>query len=213
MARPTNATLDQQPPTAERIMAAARDHFRQKGLAGARMHEIAADAGLNKAMLHYYFRSKEDLFDAVFRHDTEPFRLSVVALMLGPLPLRDKITAFVNTYLDFVLPQPHIPVFMLTTLTQFPERMGVMLAQTPNYRKGVEMWSASVREAVARGEIRPIEPVHLWQHVLGLTLIGFIARPMLTRLFDLSPEAYAAVLEQRRQEVPTFILNALRPDA
>lgn len=215
MARPTNATLDAQAAAhstaPERILEAAREHFRLKGLAGARMHEIATDAGVNKAMLHYYYRTKEELFDAVFRHDTEAFRRALVALMLGPAPLEAKIEAFVGVYMQAMLPNPHIPVFMITTVAQFPERLQAMLAQTPQLAQAVQAWRQTVADAVAAGRIRPIGADQLYAHILGTTAMAFIAQPMIARLFELDAAAYRAFLEARGREVPAFILSGLRP--
>ena len=100
--------------TEKLIMEAAKKIFGRKGLDGARMQEIADEAGINKALVHYYFRSKEKLFEAVVNETFLSFFPKVLSLMSNPsISLFKKIESFVNLYISLIQENPHIPGFMV----------------------------------------------------------------------------------------------------
>ncbi len=110
--------------SAERkILEASKRIFQRKGMYGARMQEIADEAGINKALLHYYFRSKDKLFDAVFQDAAKSFFSKIRELINVEKPLFEKIEYFVEQYLELLMKNSFIPVFIISEVHQNPDRI------------------------------------------------------------------------------------------
>ena len=107
--------------TEEKIFIAATTEFITKGFDGARMQEIANKAGINKALLHYYFRSKEKLFKTIFVQIISKIRPVLIEFFTEKVPLETKVTKFVSGYIDFISENPHIPIFVLNELRNNPD--------------------------------------------------------------------------------------------
>jgi len=109
--------------TEQLILGAAKKVFIRKGLDGTRMQEIADEAGINKSLLHYYFRSKDKLFDVIFKEIVMSFAPRIVEILNSPISLFDKIELFVATYIDLLLKNPYIPGFLVNEVSKNPERI------------------------------------------------------------------------------------------
>jgi AcrR family transcriptional regulator len=202
-------TKEAEKATEAKIFEAARDVFHEHGYGGARMQEIANRAGINKSLLHYYFRSKDKLFEAVFHVSAMRVMPQVISVLTAEMPLHEKIEQFVHTYIDQMAANPHVPGFILQELRRNPNRLRQFVGEMARDKfAGI---ARDIEEAVARGEIRPIEPVHLLANIIGLCIFPFIARPMLQTVVGLNDDAYDAFLDARKDEVTAFILNALEP--
>ena len=105
----------------KKSLSAAREVFLQKGFAGARMQDIADEAGINKALLHYYFRSKEKLFETIFREAFEKLIPHITEVFSSDLPFYDKIRAFTDAYITMAIENPFIPLFVLNAMHSDPE--------------------------------------------------------------------------------------------
>ena len=108
--------------TEERILESAKKVFYNKGIDGARMQEIANEANINKAMLHYYFRNKEALFDAVFAEASQIIFPQVNELLNIEMPLFEKIRQFSDKYISLLSENPVIPVFVIKEMNNNPEK-------------------------------------------------------------------------------------------
>jgi TetR/AcrR family transcriptional regulator len=213
IARPSAPDRD----TEQRILAAAREVFIRRGTAGARMQEIAEEAGVNQALLHYYFRSKDRLAEAVF---------SEVAGRLGPAigrvlgsddPLEKKVEQFVHLYIDTARKHPYIPGYVLAELHHQPDRVAAMVARiaggssAPVAQPILARIGSQLEELAARGVMRPIAPEQFLTNLIALCVLPFAARPMLTIALGMDEPAFQRFLDERRAQLPGFILNALRP--
>lgn len=203
--------------TERRILQAARSVFVRRGTAGARMHEIAEEAGVNQALLHYYFRSKDGLSAAVFREVAGRLIPAVLTVLDSDDPLERKIEVFVHLYIDTVRHTPFLPGYILAELHHHPERLPAMVSQVagalpaPPAAALTRRLDAQLRERAAAGVIRSITPVQFLANVLGLCVFPFVARPMLTVAFGMDDSAFERFLDERRAELPGFILRALKP--
>lgn len=190
------------------IFLAAQQVFYERGYDGARMQEIADRAGINKAMLHYYYRSKERLFDAVFEKTLGSILPRVVEPLSSDLPLGIKIRRFVETYIDQLQQNPKIPGFLVHELNRNPERLGqVALAHVgpvlPKLR-------AQIEEAVVEGRIRSIRAEDLVANLVSMCVFPFLARPVMQVVMGLTEPEYDDLLNARKHSVTEFIFNALR---
>src|SRR3954468_10948841 len=107
--------------TEEKILEAARKIFLAKGLDGARMQDIADEAGINKAMLHYYFRSKEKLFEKIFTEVAGHFLPRIATILASENSVLEKIDTFCAEYINQVMQTPYVPIFILNEINRQPE--------------------------------------------------------------------------------------------
>lgn len=203
--------------TEQRILDAARAVFVRKGTAGARMQEIAAEAGVNQALLHYYFRSKERLSAAVFQQLAMRLFPAIVETLGGDLPLDHKIDRFVALYLENLQRAPFLPAYLLAELHHHPERVEQVLASVTGGTPGAVMrplfrkLGAQIDEGVRAGSMRPIAPEQFAANLISLCIFPFAARPMFRIMFEMDDARFDAFIERRRKEIPDFVRNALRP--
>jgi TetR/AcrR family transcriptional regulator len=202
--------------TEARILAAARRVFVRRGTAGARMQEIAAEAGVNQALLHYYFRSKDRLAVAVFREVAARLLPAMARVLGSEASLEQKVEQFVHLYIDTVRETPFIPAYILSELHHHPERLTTM--RDTSGVQPVQMAAGFLRrlgtqleERAASGAMRAMAPEQFVVSLMGLVVAPFLVRPALEAAFGMDDEAFARFLDARRAELPDFILNALRP--
>lgn len=195
--------------TEEKILNAARDVFIQKGYAAARMQEIADAANINKGLLHYYFRKKENLFRAVFDKAFGKFAGQINAIFEEDRPLFEKIEAFVDQYIDFLLENPHLPAFVLNELNTNPKEFVQDLLSRPEKPNPMKLIMQIQTETDA-GNIKPVNPIHLAINILSMCVFPFVARPMMQGLFQLNDEAYRQFMTARKKAITEFAINALR---
>lgn len=182
----------------ERIKAAARKVFHQKGYAGTRTRDIAEEAGINHAMLNYYFRSKEKLFSIVMMETMGQFFKGVgVILNDESTSLEKKIEQVVANYIDLLLEEPDLPTFILNEVRPNPQ---FFVEQSPI--REVLTNSALTRqyaEAVAQGRITEPNLIHTVLNVISLVIFPFIAQPIFTALSRTDKEAYKALMLERKK--------------
>ena len=193
--------------TEERILEAAKKVFHCKGYDGARMQEIADEAGINKALLHYYFRTKENLFDAVFRSAFGEIFSKLFTTIESEVPLDEKITNLVGAYIGFLQKNSYIPGFILAEMNQNPQKIIEVFksAPVPPARLFERMSKAVQDESLGKSDFRDV-----FINLLALCIFPIVARPMLQQIFEFSDKEYDQFIEKRKKEVPKFIMNAIR---
>lgn len=190
------------------ILNAAKRVFYRKGLYGARMQEIAEEAGINKAMLHYYFRSKDKLFDAVFSDAAENFFSKIENYINTDLPLFEKIEFFVENYIDLLLKNLEIPSFIITEIHHNPDRIKRIFAE-----KGLTVSNkllSDIMSAVSVGKIHPIDPFQLMLNIISLCIFPVAAKPLVQAITNKGEEDYMKFIELRKEEVSKFIISAIK---
>jgi TetR/AcrR family transcriptional regulator len=203
--------------TEERILQAARTVFVRHGTAGARMQEIAEEAGVNQALLHYYFRSKDRLAQAVFRDVAGRMVPSIVAVFGSNSSIEQKVEQFVHLYIDVVRQSPFIPGYIVAELHFNPERLTALASEIAGAHPASVMQAflprlgAQIDEQVRIGAMRSIAPDQFLVNLVALSVFPFVARPVLRIVFGQDDAAFSRFLDERRKELPDFILNALRP--
>ena len=193
----------------ERILAAARKVFTTKGMAGARMQDIADEAGINKALLHYYFRDKDKLFETVFIDEAQRFFPKINTIFSSEAPLFDKIENFVNEYIDEMLENPYLPWFVINELHRDPEQFMYKIWGRDNLPRPGKFLE-QIEKETKKGTIKRINPLHLLMNLLSMTIFPFVARPMIIRNLRLSDLQFKQAMEQRKKEIPKFIIDAIK---
>lgn len=196
----------------EAILAAARKVFTQKGYAAARMEDIAREAGINRALLHYYFRSKDRMFDIIFEQRFNEFFSGLAKIIFSERPLLEKIRAIVEHDINMVASQPDLPIFIMQELTQNPQRL-IEHAKGAGAVPGLMMKSmnSEIRKAVAAGQVKNIDGGQLLINIMSLCIYPFIAKPMIKTMNGLDDAGFGKMMKKRKKEVADFIIDALKP--
>jgi AcrR family transcriptional regulator len=203
--------------TEQRILAAARTVFIRRGTSGARMREIAEEAGVNQALLHYYYRSKDRLAEAVFQQAARGLLPPVVAVLGSDQTLEEKVERVVDHELRALLENPFLPGYILSEINHHPDRARQLVETIMSERvegfapRVFEVLAVQIAERVKSGTMRAITPDQFVMNLLSLCIFPFAARPMFCTLLGLDPDGFAALIERRRQELAPFFLAALRP--
>lgn len=201
--------------TEQRIFDAADRVFSRRGTDGARMQEIAEEAGVNKALLHYYYRTKEQLAEAVFRQTIGRFVPTVFEVMSSDLELEEKVERVVHGYLDLLCRRPYLPGYLISEMTHHPDRLPKLISAMTGDRIKLRVLAKlrrQIAERVDEGTLAPITAEQFLVNIVSLCVFPFAVRPMLSILvLDDDPEAFARFIEERRRELPGYILRALRP--
>jgi AcrR family transcriptional regulator len=195
--------------TEEKILTAARQVFIEKGLSGARMQDIADRAEINKAMLHYYFKNKEMLFEVIFKETAGKLFPHFEKLMDSDLNFFDKIRSIVSSYIEVIIQNPYIPLFVMNEMNKNPE-IGMKTffeAQKPGF---VRKLREAIDQSTKDGLIQPINPIHFIMNMFSMCAFPFIAKPMISLLTGIEDDQFKSLMEQRKVLVAEFIINSIR---
>jgi len=193
----------------KKILAAAKIIFMTKGMAGARMQDIADEAGINKALLHYYFRDKDKLFEVVFLAEAQKFFPKINSIFNSDVPLFEKIENFVNEYIDEMQENPFLPWFVMNEINRDPDQFMYKIWGKENLPKPGK-FLAQVEKEVKKGTIKRISPMHLLMNLLSMTIFPFVAKPMMIRNMQMNEPQFRQAMEERRKEIPKFIIDSIK---
>jgi AcrR family transcriptional regulator len=220
MAKPAPQEIPQAPldaDTESRILDAAHTVFLRRGTAGARMTEIAREARVNHALLHYYFRSKQRLAEAVFRRAIGQFFPLFIGILSSEASIEDKVRRVAAAQIDMLLENRYLPGYLIAELNHYPERasqlLGTMAGTSPSeVRAGLfGALGRQIEDAAQRGTIRPIAPQEFVINLVSMVVYPFAARPLVMAIMNLDDAAFVAMMNRRKAELPAFFLAALRP--
>lgn len=194
--------------TEGKIVEAAEKVFIENGMAGARMQQIADEAGINKALLHYYYRSKEKLFSIVFRTALKALLPNIIKSFKSEGSFFDKLRVFVNTYLNIIEKNPHLPGFVIHELSHRPEQLIQTIAELDI---DIQFIIDDIQAEIDKGNIINISPKHLIVNVISLCIFPVVARPMVTGvLFKGDKDEYKNFLKERKSHVADFVINSIK---
>ena len=203
--------------TETRILDAANSVFMRRGTAGARMTEIAREARVNHALVHYYFRSKQRLAEAVFRRAIGQFFPVMIGVLTSDAPLDEKVRLVAAAQIDMLQKNRDLPGYLLAELNHYPERaeqlLESMAGTTPSVLRA-RLFGTLGRQldaAAREGLIRPIRPQEFVLNLVSMVVYPFAARPLVEAIMGLDDSTFVAMMEQRKAEIPAFFLAALRP--
>jgi AcrR family transcriptional regulator len=196
-----------------RILDAADDIFVRRGVDGARMQEIADHAGVNKALLHYYFRSKADLARAVWFRIASSFAPGILQMMASDLSLEDKIDRFVDAYHATLTRHPYLMAYVISEAARHPDLVeGFYSAERRRAaRRMIDILRQQIDDHVRAKKMAPISAEQFFVTLAGSCLFPFAARPMIGGVFGLNSAGLRDFMERRRRELPAFLKRALHP--
>ncbi|MGD1892328.1 MAG: TetR/AcrR family transcriptional regulator [Cyclobacteriaceae bacterium] len=191
--------------TEERIKQAATKVFVQKGYAATKTRDIAEEAGINIASLHYYYRSKDKLFELVIGEALRNFSKVMDSIFNNDLPLHEKIRIFVERYIDFIKENPMVPLFIVAESQHNPETVDKLMA----HEQTLDKLEAQFKELAEQGVIRKMHHAHFMMNMVSLTIFPFLMKPLLLHKIELSLDEYNNLLEERKKMIPEMIINYL----
>lgn len=194
--------------TEEVILQAAQAVFMEKGVAGARMQEIADRAGINKALLHYYFKTKDKLSEQVVARTMGLMVPRLHALLNADTELFDKLRAVAAEYSRFLRAHPHLPLFVTNEAHRSPH---LFLAIGELEISRLAPFEQQVAAAVASGRIRPVSALQLLLRLVSLMVFPLLGQPLFQAILNLSPEQFEAELTRHHTDAAEFIIQGLQP--
>lgn len=194
--------------TEERILESAREIFIHKGFEGARMQEIADHAGINKALLHYYFRGKEKLFSSVFNNIIQQIGPTISVFFNEDIPLEVKVWKFVDNYLELIKRFPQMPLFIMNEISTNPERILKQL----NFESYLDFHKLGkqILEEHQEGRIIKVDIKHFIVNIISLTVFPFAAKIIIQKNLGLNEEAWHQFIEERKKVIPQTIMNWIK---
>ena len=199
--------------TEEKILAAAISVFQEKGMNGARMQEIADKAGINKALLHYYYRSKQLLFEQVFKTIVRVLGPKLRSIINSDVHLFDKIRLFTHEYIDLLMnhmfPQGRRgPKFIIQEINRNPDL--IRNTFTEEIKDSVDILRKQINELIEKGEIKPIDINQIIVSLVSASIFPIVAKPIIGTIFNMDDKAYLQFLEERKSNVAEMIINSIK---
>ena len=193
--------------TETQIFDAALRVFHKKGLAGARMQEIADEAGINKSMLHYYFRNKEQLFSQVFFQSFRKFMGSVLPILNEPNTWEEKIPVVIEHYTQVMQGNPHLALFVINELRQNTDGFSSFIKDNPLLNT---VCVAQLKQAMQNGEIRTVQPMQIWLTITSNIIFPFITEPMLKMTINFHDSDWDGFIADRKKIIADMLLLYLK---
>lgn len=190
--------------TEEKIKEAARVVFLKKGYAATRTRDIEEEAGINLALLNYYFRSKEKLFGIIMLETITGFAQGLTTVLNNEnSSLEEKVEMIASNYIDFITKEPNIPIFMLSEirndvsglLEKLPLRQIIMDSR----------FFKQYQEAVSKGKIMELNPLQFLINLWGLIIFPFIAKPLVQGIGGANDEQFNKAMQERKKLIPVWI--------
>lgn len=194
------------------ILETAERLFLDKGFALTSTTEIAREAGCNQALVHYYFRTKEQLFIRIFEEKVKIFAGAFFSIDEKPGTFLEKLTRKIEAHFDIVARNPKIPFLLINEITTNPQRIQALHKSIGDYPTDIiRKMSEELNEAIARGEVRPITVLDLILTILSLNVMPQLLRPVLEEVMPLPTEEVQKLIARRKKENVQVIINSLRP--
>ena len=195
------------------ILAAAKEEFLDKGYDGARTTSIARAAGVTHAMLHYYFKTKEQLFERIF-HETMGMLVEGILEVFTQTekPFRERIAEALGIHFEVIRENPRLPLFMIREVASRPERFAIIKNVISTFAGNLLIaMQCDIDQAVAQGEISHIEATTLLLDMISLNVFPFIVKPVFEAATGLDLNVDSKFWELRKQENTELIMRRLTP--
>lgn len=195
--------------TKEKILEAAQQEFVLQGFNGARMRAISERADINKGLLHYYFGSKEILFEEVFIYVFSKSMSELHVVMKPGNDIFESIARYVEMHMSKLIENPFIPIYILQETNRDPERLVHLMKQSCGHTL-FDHLESHIQEGIDAGILRPINPKQFVVSLMAMVVFPFLEKPLLKTLMNLGDEGYQTFLEERKRFIPAFVKAALQ---
>lgn len=196
----------------EAILEKATSLFLEKGFNATSTSEIARAVGCNQALVHYYYRTKERLFEGIFQNKIKFLLGSLLNVGKEDLPYREKLAKKIESHFEAIRQEPRLPLFFFSELGMNPERLKAVretLGEIP--QEAIEQMSNELQKEIKNGTVRPITIYDLLMTIVSLNIIAFLGEPIFKTITKISDEEYQKLLERRKKENVHIVLKSLEP--
>lgn len=193
--------------TEEKILSAAEQIFLRDGYDGSRMQDIADLAGINKALLHYYFRSKDKLFEKVFDDKIQSFFPQVGEKFAQDVPFLEKVHFFIEGYMELLRKNPYLPLFVLNTVNNKEKSAFIKKLPIELNRHVAQSYFADL----SKGRVRELAPAQFIISLMGMCIFPFLAKPILLDMFKADNESFDKLMQERIKELKLYVTLILTP--
>ena len=205
--------IKKEQPLEEAILEVAEKLFLEKGFAMTSTTEIAKEVGCNQALVHYYFRTKDNLFNVIFEQKFKTFFQGVFEMRtMGNLSFQDKLRHIIETHFDLLRKNPKMPALILNELSRRPDQIAVLREKLHSLpEKLFAELEKDLQVEIQQGNIRDISLMDILVSMLSLNIALFIIMPVAEKMLQINEIQKEFMITHRRSENVEFILKSLRP--
>jgi AcrR family transcriptional regulator len=196
--------------TEERIKEKARILFFQKGLLNATTQEIADEAGVNRALIHYYFRSREQMLETILNETLLLKKARVQSILSSDRPFRERIASYIDAVVDLGLTYPYLDNFIISEAAKNPDMIRNFCAKEPV--KSSDLIRKDLNAEIKKGTIAPISAEHFMVNLSAMCNYPLLAKPVLKAIHGMTETSYRKFLQERKQIIFMTIFNEEMPD-
>lgn len=194
--------------TEGKIKEAARTIFIHKGYAATKTRDIAEEAGINLALVNYYFRSKEKLFHEIMFDSIQAFMSGIFMVFFDEKStLQQKLERLSSSYIDFLMREPNMPIFILSELRSNPEKLVSKMTAGAKMKESVLF--RQIKEETIPEKLKQINPLHIIINLLGMIVFPFIGKPMLQLSAQVDQEHFKKMMNERKKLIPVWIMDMI----
>ena len=195
------------------ILETAEKLFLEKGFAMTSTTEIAKSVGCNQALVHYYFRTKDNLFNVIFEQKFKSFFQEIFEFKnLENMPFLDKLKFIIESHFDILTKNPKLPTLILTELTRQPEQINILREKLRAFPEQLfSLLSKDLENEIKQGNIRKISLMDLIISMISLNIALFLMMPIAENILQLTENQKNELIAYRKSENVEFILKSLRP--
>lgn len=196
----------------QQILETAERLFMEKGFALTSTTEIAKAVGCNQALVHYYFRTKEKLFESIFERKAQLMLSSILKMDDPTQPFEERLRKLVENHFDIMVENPQLPFLFLNELLTNPKRLELLTQKFQMLPLTLmERFANDLQNEIDKGRIRNVTPISILLTVLSLNLTPFIIRPIFQKMTNTSDELFNVIIQQRKQENILILMRSLMP--
>jgi AcrR family transcriptional regulator len=196
--------------TEELIKEKARALFFQKGFLNATTQEIADEAGVNRALIHYYFRSREQMLDVLLDETIQEKKKRARSILTSEIPFREKIARYIDAIVDYGLAYPYLENFIISETARRPDKLKLICSQ--DKVKSSDLIRKELEAEIAAGRLASISAVQFMVNLSALCNYPLLAKSVLQTIHGMSDSAYRKFLAERKQIIFRTIFNEEMPD-
>ncbi len=200
--------MTRQKNTEQKIFDAATELFLEKGVDRTSVRDIAAKANINLALLNYYFRTKENLFNAIFSKLMKENTKKLIEILDSDLSLEEKIQQYVAEYIDILLETPLLVSFVMAILHRSWEKITKM--ESISYLYGTEKFTQQLIDEARKGNIRRTNPTQFFVDMLSLITFPFAIKLLIMDKASLTDDEFKTFIRERKKRIPRMLINELK---
>lgn len=196
-----------------RVIEAAKRVFVRKGYEATKMGDIALEVGISRTAMHYYFRTKEMLFDAIFGQLMDALLPNIGVIVSEPTSFLEKIPKIVEQYTAMIQANPLFPIFVVNEFNRDPEHLYKTILKDPEKVKPLLLLQKQMREEMERGLLKKVPLVYTASTLLSLIVFPMLARnPLTSAFFEGDPRKFEDFLQERKAFITDVMVRLLTPD-